>query len=58
VNGYDYPISTGPLEGTNNKIRTIKRQADGFRDPELLELSILGVHQTRCAFAGGTRIAN
>jgi transposase len=22
---YDYPISTGPLEGTNNKIKTMKR---------------------------------
>ena len=30
---YDYPISTGPLEGTNNKIKTMKRQAYGFRDP-------------------------
>lgn len=24
---YDFPISTGPLEGTNNKIKTMKRQA-------------------------------
>jgi transposase len=24
---YDYPISTGPLEGTNNKIKTMRRQA-------------------------------
>jgi len=24
---YDYGISTGPLEGTNNKIKTMKRQA-------------------------------
>ena len=29
---YDFPISTGPLEGTNNKIKTMKRQAYGFRD--------------------------
>jgi len=29
---YDYAISTGPLEGTNNKIKTMKRQAYGFRD--------------------------
>ncbi len=27
---YDYPISTGPLEGTNSKIKTMKRQAYGF----------------------------
>ena len=31
---YDFPISTGPLEGTNNKIKTMKRQAYGFRDQE------------------------
>jgi len=24
---YDYPISTGPLEGTNNKIKTLQKQA-------------------------------
>ena len=29
---YDYRISTGPLEGLNNKIQTMKRQAYGFRD--------------------------
>ncbi len=33
---YDYPISTGPLEGTNNKIKTMKRQAYGYRDQEIL----------------------
>jgi transposase len=49
---YDYPISTGPLEGTNNKIKTMKRQAYGFRDPEFLKLKILGIHQTRYALVG------
>ena len=29
---YDYRISSGPLEGTNNKIKTMKRMAYGFRD--------------------------
>src|SRR4030042_2785826 len=38
---YDYPISTGPLEGTNNKIKTMKRQAYGFRDPEFFLRTIL-----------------
>jgi transposase len=37
---YDYPISTGPLEGTNNKIKTMKRQAYGFRDSECFMLKI------------------
>jgi transposase len=49
---YDYPISTGPLEGTNNKIKTMKRQAYGFRDPEFLRLKILGIHETQYALIG------
>jgi transposase len=49
---YDYPISTGPLEGTNNKIKTMKRQAYGFRDPEFLMLKILGIHETKYALVG------
>jgi len=49
---YDYPISTGPLEGTNNKIKTMKRQAYGFRDPEFLKLKIYALHQTNYALVG------
>jgi transposase len=49
---YDYPISTGPLEGTNNKIKTMKRQAYGFRDTEFLKLKILGIHKTKYALVG------
>lgn len=49
---YDYPISTGPLEGTNNKIKTMKRQAFGFRDMEFFKLKILALHQTRYALVG------
>ncbi|MCP4899013.1 MAG: ISL3 family transposase [bacterium] len=49
---YDYPISTGPLEGTNNKIKTMKRQAYGFRDPEFLRLKILAIHRTTYALVG------
>jgi transposase len=49
---YDYPISTGPLEGTNNKVKTMKRQAYGFRDPEFLKLKILGLHMKRYALVG------
>lgn len=49
---YDCPISTGPLEGTNNKIKTMKRQAYGFRDPEFLILKILGIHETTYALVG------
>jgi transposase len=49
---YAYPISTGPLEGTNNKIKTMKRQAYGFRDHEFFRLKILGIHRTKYALVG------
>jgi transposase len=49
---YDYRISTGPLEGTNNKIQTMKRQAYGFRDHEFFKLKILGAHETKYALVG------
>jgi len=49
---YDYPISTGPLEGTNNKIKPMKRQAYGFRDQEFLKLKIYGIHETKYALVG------
>jgi transposase len=49
---YDFPISTGPLEGTNNKIKTMKRQAYGFRDQEFLKLKILALHESKYALVG------
>jgi transposase len=49
---YDYPISTGPLEGTNNKIKTMKRQAYGYRDKEFFKLKILAAHETKYALLG------
>jgi transposase len=49
---YDYPISTGPLEGTNTKIQVMKRQAYGFRDREFFKLKILGIHETKYALVG------
>jgi len=49
---YDNRISTGPLEGTNNKIKTMKRQAYGYRDTEFLKLKIMALHETKYAFVG------
>lgn len=40
LNHADYPIHTGKLEGINNKIKVIKRQAYGFRDLEYFKLKI------------------
>ena len=49
---YDMPISTGPLEGTNNKIKTLQRQAYGFRDPDFFRLKIYALHETRLQLVG------
>ena len=43
---FDYPITTGPLEGINNKIKTMKRQAYGYRDLEFFKLKIMALHKT------------
>ena len=49
---YDYPISTGPLEGTNNKIKTMQKQAHGFRDMDFFKLKTMALHQTKYALIG------
>ncbi len=49
---YDFPISTGPLEGTNNKIKTPQRRAYGYRDQEFFKLLIYNVHKTRYELVG------
>lgn len=52
LNWYHSPISTGPLEGTNNKIQTMKRQAYGYRDAEFFRLKIYALHETTYALVG------
>jgi transposase len=49
---YDAMITSGPMEGTNNKIKTMKRAAYGFRDPEFFKLKILAIHETKYALVG------
>jgi transposase len=49
---YKHPISTGPLEGVNNKIKTLKRAAYGYRNEEYFKLKILAIHQTEYALVG------
>ncbi|KAA6337902.1 hypothetical protein EZS27_014053 [termite gut metagenome] len=49
---YDYHIATGKIEGINNKIKTMKRQAYGYRDQEFFELKILALHDKNYAFSG------
>ena len=49
---YDVTITSGPMEGTNNKIKTMKRQAYGFRDKEFFKLKILAIHESRYKLVG------
>jgi transposase len=49
---YDARITSGPMEGNNNKIKTMKRQAYGFRDQDFFKLKILAIHETRYALVG------
>jgi len=52
LNFYDSEITSGPLEGLNNKIKTLKRQSYGFHDQEYFKLKILAIHRTRYALVG------
>ncbi len=52
LNWFNYRISTGPLEGMNNKIKVLKRKAYGYRDIEYFNLKILDLHNARYAFVG------
>jgi transposase len=52
LNFYDTNITSGPLEGLNNKIKTLKRQSYGFRDKEYFKLKILAIHRANYALVG------
>ena len=43
-NWFNHKISTGPLEGMNNKIKVLKRNAYGYRDIEYFKLKVLNLH--------------
>lgn len=49
---YDHSISTGPWEGLNNKIKTLKRQAYGFRDLVYFKLKIYAIHLAKFELIG------
>ena len=44
---YDCHISTGKVEGINNKIKVMKRNAYGFRDDKYFELRLYALHDCR-----------
>jgi len=47
---FDHRISTGALEGLNNKIKVFKRQAYGFRDMECFKLRLAFIHEAAPSF--------
>jgi len=52
LNYFDHPITTGKVEGINNKIKVLKRKAYGFRDMEYFKLRIYALHEARYALVG------
>jgi transposase len=52
LNYFDHRISNGKAEGINNKIKTLKRQAYGFRDKEYFKLRLYHLHQQRYRLSG------
>lgn len=51
VNYFKHPITNGKTEGINNKIKTMKRQAYGFRDIEYFKLRLYNLHKVGYSFA-------
>jgi hypothetical protein len=49
---YDNRLSTGPVEAFNNKIKTIQRQAYGYRDQEFYRLKVYANHESRYELVG------
>jgi transposase len=52
LNYWRHPINNGRMEGTNNKIKTLNRQAYGYRDEEFFILKLLGLHESRYKLCG------
>ena len=42
---YDCHISTAKVEGINNKIKVLKRNAYGFRDEQYFKLRLYALHE-------------
>jgi transposase len=52
LNWYDFQISTGPLEGINNKIGALQRMAYGYRDPDYFIAKLYALHLAKFALIG------
>jgi transposase len=45
-------ITSGRMEGNNNKVRTLMKQTYGLRDEEYLELRIKSLHEVKLRLVG------
>lgn len=52
LNYFDHQISNGITEGINNKIKTLKRQAYGYRDMEYFKLRLYHLHNQGYSLTG------
>lgn len=52
LNYFHHPISTGKLEGINNKIACLKRASYGYRDNEFLTLKLYSLHESSLRLSG------
>lgn len=52
LNYFDHPISSGKLEGINNKVGAMTRAAYGYRDMEFLYLKLYSLHESSLKLSG------
>ena len=51
---FEYRITSGPMEATNNKIRVLQRQTYGIRDRQYFKLNIKALHKKECRLTAKT----
>jgi transposase len=52
VSYFNHRVTNAKVEGINNKIKTMKKQAYGFRDMEYFKLRIYFINETRYSLVG------
>ncbi|OQC24548.1 MAG: hypothetical protein BWX68_02125 [Verrucomicrobia bacterium ADurb.Bin063] len=49
---WEHRLSSGKMEGVNNKIKTLTRQAYGYRNEAFFILKLLALHHARIKLVG------
>jgi transposase len=52
LNWYDDPISSGPMEGINNRIGSLQSMAYGYRDNGYLVAELYALHLAKSSLIG------